>query len=153
MLKYFFDYQLIHYPDKEITNWREAIAESCRVLIDKKIIDQTYVEEIIHCVEKYGPYIVIAPNIAMPHSQEGAKGVHKTEIAFMKLKKPVSFEEGNPELDAQLFFTLAACNNEQHLQNMSRLSEMLMNEELVEELADVETEEDLLKLQEKYLDA
>ena len=70
----------------------------------------------------------------------------------MKLKKPVSFEEGNPELDAQLFFTLAACNNEQHLQNMSRLSEMLMNEELVEELADVETEEDLLKLQEKYLD-
>jgi PTS system ascorbate-specific IIA component len=48
---------------------------------------------------------------------------------------------------------LAACNNEQHLQNMSRLSEMLMNEELVEELADVETEEDLLKLQEKYLDA
>ena len=54
---------------------------------------------------------------------------------------------------AQLFFTLAACNNEQHLQNMSRLSEMLMNEELVEELADVETEEDLLKLQEKYLDA
>ena len=55
MLKYFFDYQLIHYPDKEITNWREAIAKSCRVLIDKKIIDQTYVEEIIHCVEKYGP--------------------------------------------------------------------------------------------------
>ena len=65
-----FDYQLIHYPDKEITNWREAIAESCRVLIDKKIIDQTYVEEIIHCVEKYGPYIVIAPQVAMPHSSE-----------------------------------------------------------------------------------
>ena len=97
---------------------------------------ENYKEDIIACVEKYGPYIVIAPNIAMPHSQEGAKGVHKTEIAFMKLKKPVSFEEGNPELDAQLFFTLAACNNEQHLQNMSRLSEMLMNEELVEELAD-----------------
>ncbi len=65
-----FDHQLIHYPDKEITDWREAIAESCLVLIDKEIIDETYVEEIIHCVEKYGPYIVIAPQVAMPHSSE-----------------------------------------------------------------------------------
>ena len=104
---------------------------SCEVLEADGTIEENYKEDIIACVEKYGPYIVIAPNIAMPHSQEGAKGVHKTEIAFMKLKKPVSFEEGNPELDAQIFFTLAACNNEQHLQNMSRLSEMLMNEELV----------------------
>ena len=61
---------MIHYPDKEITDWREAIAESCLVLIDKEIIDETYVEEIIHCVEKYGPYIVIAPQVAMPHSSE-----------------------------------------------------------------------------------
>ncbi|MGC2924940.1 PTS sugar transporter subunit IIA, partial [Enterococcus faecium] len=57
MLKYFFDHQLIQYPDKEITDWREAIADSCLVLIDKEFIDETYVEEIIHCVEKYGPYI------------------------------------------------------------------------------------------------
>ena len=119
-------------------DWREAIRMSCEVLEADGTIEENYKEDIIACVEKYGPYIVIAPNIAMPHSQEGAKGVHKTAIAFMKLKKPVSFEEGNPELDAQLFFTLAACNNEQHLNNMGRLSEILMNEELVE--ADVETE-------------
>ena len=29
MLKYFFDNDLINYSDKEITDWREAIAESC----------------------------------------------------------------------------------------------------------------------------
>lgn len=110
MLKYFFDYQLIHYPDKEITNWREAIAESCRVLIDKKIIDQTYVEEIIHCVEKYGPYIVIAPQVAMPHSSEKSEGVFGTAISFTKLKQPVRFEseDENEEKTASLFFTLAA---------------------------------------------
>lgn len=55
------------------------------------------------------------------------------------------------ELDAQLFFTLASCNPEQHLDNMSRLSEMLMNEDLVEELAQAKTSEDLLKLEEKYI--
>ena len=60
-------------------------------------------------------------------------------------------EVRKPELDAQLFFTLASCNPEQHLDNMSRLSEMLMNEDLVEELAQAKTSEDLLKLEEKYI--
>ena len=88
----------------------------------------------------------------MPHSQEGAKGVHKTAIGFMKLKKPVSFDPEDPEKDATLFFTLAACDSDQHMQNMMKLSEMLMNEDLVKELMDAETPEDLLRLHEKYLD-
>ena len=69
----------------------------------------------------------------------------------MKLETPVSIDPGDPELDVQLFFTLASCNPEQHLDNMSRLSEMLMNEDLVEELAQAKTSEDLLKLEEKYI--
>ena len=51
-----------------------------------------------------------------------------------------------------LFFTLAACDSDQHMKNMVRLSEMLLNEELVKELMKAETPEDLLRLQEKYLD-
>ena len=88
----------------------------------------------------------------MPHSQECAKGVHKTAIAFMKLEEPVSFDPEDPEKDAQLFFTLASCNPEQHLNNMMRLSETLMNEELVAELLKANGPEDLLKIQKKYLD-
>lgn len=53
--------------------------------------------------------------------------------------------------DATLFFTLASCNPEQHLDNMSRLAEMLSNEELIEDRKKVKGPEDLLKLQEKYL--
>lgn len=53
---------------------------SCEVLEADGTIEENYKEDIIACVEKYGPYIVIAPNIAMPHSQEGAKGVHKQRL-------------------------------------------------------------------------
>ncbi len=53
--------------------------------------------------------------------------------------------------DAVLFFTLASCNPDQHLDNMSRLAEMLSNEELVEELKKAKGPEDLLALEEKYL--
>lgn len=79
-------------------------------------------------------------------------GVNKTAIGFMKLEKPVSFDENDPEKDAQLFFTLASCNPDQHLNNMMKLSEMLMNDDLVEVLLKAKTPEDLLEIQKTYLD-
>ena len=137
---------------EEAPDWKEAIRMSCKSLEADGTIEANYKEDIIACVEKHGPYIVIMPNVAMPHSQENAIGVNTTAIDFKKLDKPVSFEPGDPEKDAQLFFTLASCNPEQHLDNMMKLSEMLMNEDVVKALADAKTPEDLLKIQEQYLD-
>ncbi len=134
------------------SDWREAIRMSCESLEADGTVDETYKEEIIACLEKYGPYIVIMPNVALPHSQEGAKGVNKTAIGFMKLEEPISFEEGDSQKEAQLFFTLASCDSNQHLKNMMRLSELLMNEEVVKALEKAKTPEDLLKIQKQYLD-
>ena len=49
------------------------------------------------------------------------------------------------------FFTLASCDPSQHLDNMSRLAELMSNEELMEELKGAKTPEDLLALDGKYL--
>lgn len=135
---------------KEAKDWEDAIRMSCEPLEADGTVEENYKEDIIACVKKYGPYIIITPNVAMPHSQECAKGVHKTAISFMKLEKPVSFDLEDPEKNAQLFFTLASCNPEQHLNNMSRLSEILMNEELLKELAKIHTPDELLELENKY---
>lgn len=150
MLKEFVETKHFKFAE-EARDWKEAIRMSCEPLEADGTVEANYKEDIIKCVEKYGPYIVITPNVAMPHSQEGAEGVNKTAISFMRLEKPVSFEPRDPEKDAQLFFTLASCNPDQHLDNMSRLSEMLMNEDLIEALAKASTPEDLLELQEKFL--
>ncbi|CVI69159.1 Ascorbate-specific phosphotransferase enzyme IIA component [Clostridiales bacterium CHKCI001] len=150
MLKEFVE--MNHYKFAEsASDWKEAIRMSCESLEADGTIESNYKEDIIRCVEKYGPYIVIMPNVAMPHSQEGAVGVHKTAIGFMKLNQPVSFEPGNPEMDAQLFFTLASCDSEQHLKNMSRLSDLLMNESLLSELTKACSPEDLLELEKRFL--
>ena len=135
---------------KSATDWKDAIRMSCEVLEADGTVEENYKEDIIACVEKYGPYIVIMPNVALPHSQEGAKGVHKTAISFLKLEEPVSFEEGNEDMNAQLFFTLASCNSEQHLANMSKLSELLSNEDVIKELETAKNEEDLLEIYKKY---
>ncbi|MGL5258924.1 MAG: PTS sugar transporter subunit IIA [Lachnospiraceae bacterium] len=137
---------------ESVSDWKEAIRLSCKTLEDDKTVEKNYAEEIIRCVNEYGPYIIIIPGVAMPHSQEGATGVNNTAIAFMKLEKPVAFTEGDPDTEAQLFFTLASCNHDVHLENMQKLSMMLMNEEVVEELKKATTKEELLEIQEKYLD-
>ena len=66
--------------------------------------------------------------------------------------KKVYFDENDPEKEACLFFTLASCNADMHMDNIAKLSEMLMNDELVEELGKVTGPEDLLRLHEKYLE-
>lgn len=145
--------ELNHYKFAEgAKDWQDAIRMSCETLEADGTVEENYKEEIIACVKKYGPYIVIMPDVAMPHSQECARGVHKTAIGFMKLKKPVSFVPGDREKEAKLFFTLASCDSKQHLKNMAKLSELLMNEAAVKELMGAETPEDLLRIQENYLD-
>lgn len=150
MLTYFLENDLVRYSDKEITDWREAIQESCTSLLEKEIISQTYVDEIIDCVNEHGPYIVIVPEVAMPHSSEKSEGVFGTAISFTKLKKAVEFESEDEDKSAILFFTLAAKNPEEHMNNIQNLSELLMTEGLIEDLVATETIEDYKKVMEKY---
>ncbi|WP_314063657.1 PTS sugar transporter subunit IIA [uncultured Vagococcus sp.] len=131
MLHYFFDNQLIRYCEEQPADWREAIKESCQLLLEQQVIDQVYVDEVISSVEEFGPYIVIVPGVAMPHSSEQSQGVFGTAISFTKMKEPVVFNDQDAEKNASLFFTLAAKNPEEHIQNISNLSEMLMTEGLI----------------------
>lgn len=85
-------------------NWEDAVRASCEPLIQDGSITTEYVDAVIGCVKKYGPYIVLTPHVAMPHSQEKAAGVNHTAISFMKVKEPVIFEEGNPDKNAEVFF-------------------------------------------------
>jgi len=130
--------------------WESAVIASCQPLIEDGSIEYDYIDAIIECVNKYGPYIVLAPEIAMPHSQEGAKGVNDTAISFMKVEEPVHFEKDNPIKDARLFFVLASKNHDIHLDNMKKLAELLLDEEIVNDLLGVKDEEGLLELDKKY---
>lgn len=130
--------------------WQEAVRASYKPLLQSHVVEPTYIDAVISCIEKYGPYIVIAPDIAMPHASEGGEGVNDTAITFMKVEEPVHFDNRDSEKDARLFFSLAAVHHEQHLKNMMELSEMLMNDELVEDLLHAQDEQDLWKIADTY---
>ncbi len=134
-----------HYSFHEgFDDWRDAVRAACQPLVEDGTIDKSYPEIIIGKVEELGPYIVIAPDICIPHAERG-RGVNDTAMCFMKTEKPVRFSEDG-EHDARIFVVLAAVDDEVHIQNLMALSETLSDEALVAKLLEAKTPEDLEKL-------
>lgn len=140
---------LFDFYDK-IDTWQDAIIKSCDKLVEKDIVDDSYAKQVIETVEKYGPYIVLIPGVAMPHCQECADGVKDTAVAFMKVEKPVVFDENDRDKDAKIFFTIASENNEKHLENIAQLSDILCDKEIVEAFNQAKNVDDLIKISKKY---
>ena len=136
-----------HYSFHEgFDDWREAIRAACAPLVADGTIQKEYVSYIIEKVEELGPYIVIAPEICIPHAERG-RGVNRTAMCFMKSETPVRFHEDG-EHDARIFVVLAAADDEEHIQNLMELSERLSDEETVAKLLAATTPEDLLAIEE-----
>ena len=131
-------------------DWQDAIGKCCIPLLEDESIDETYVQDIINCIKTHGAYIILLPGVGLPHAMKNAKGVKKNGISFMKAEEPVVFDENDPEKYANIFFTLAAMDEQAHMQNMKKLFRMLSNEELLAELLGVQSPNDLIRLDEKY---
>lgn len=137
------DNRLYQFIDKKVTSWEEAIRISCQPLVDRNIVDDDYAQLLIDSVKEHGPYIVLLPNLAMPHTSQNAKGVKDTAIAFTRFKHPVVFDENDETKNAQVFFTLAAENEEKHLKNMSELFQMLSEGDNLKTVMSAKSFEDL----------
>ena len=135
---------------KSAASWQDAIRLSCSPFVNDGTVDDNYAEDIIRCVSKYGPYIVLLPGVAMPHSQEGGPLVHGTGVSFMRLKEGVSFDPDDSAKWADLFFAIAAVDPAEHLENIKGLMEIFQNEELLEELRAAACDADLIVLADKY---
>lgn len=150
MLRYFYDNNLVAISKETPKDWQEAIRASGEILKQNKLITDQYIEQVIADVKEYGPYIVIVPGVAMPHSSAKNEGVLGTGIGFTLFPEAISFEEGNPEKDAQLFFMLAAKDPGAHMENIANLSDLLMTEGLIADLKKVKTMKDYVAVMEKY---
>ena len=91
-------YEKKHYAfvDEPIDDWRDAIRACCKPLEADGTVEPIYAEEIVQCVEKHGPYIVLIPGVAMPHSTENATGCNGTAIGFMRVSEPVTLTRTTP---------------------------------------------------------
>lgn len=126
----------------EVRSWEESIEIASKPLIENNYITSEYIEAMVENVKVNGAYIVIVPEIAMPHASTD-RGVMKTGMSFLKLNKPVLFPDNQ---EVKLFFVLAAKDSSTHLELLSDLSSILIEEDFRERLKEVTSEEDLLSL-------
>ncbi len=135
-----------------VDTWQEAVKLSTESLVKTGYVSENYYKQIVDCIEKYGPYVVFEHYVAMPHSQEGAEGAFKTGVGFMRVKEDVDFgtdEDGERKI-ARLFFTLAAKDPNEHIDNMQQLMTVFCNEPLLDALMEANTPEDILAAEAKY---
>lgn len=117
-------------------NWQEAIRISTKPLEKGGYVEQRYKEEIISNVNQFGPYIIIAEHVVMPHARP-EQGTCGTQFAVTLFRTPVLFDNG---LDGKLFITLAAADNKSHMEALAELAELLDDEERIARILDSENE-------------
>ena len=125
----------------EAKDWRDAVRKAGGLLLKQGAIEETYIEAMINKAEELGPYIVIAPHIAMPHARP-EDGVNKTSIAIVTLKEPLNF--GHDKNDpVKLVLVLAAKDNEAHLETLANLMGVLGDETRLSKIMNSQSPEDL----------
>ncbi|MDO5785787.1 MAG: PTS sugar transporter subunit IIA [Eubacteriales bacterium] len=115
------------------SDWREAIRTAVLPLEKNGYVEARYKDEIVANVEKLGPYIVVADNVALPHARP-EQGALKTQIGVTLFRKDIPFENG--ESSARLFVTLAAQDSNSHLDALMKISELLGDEENLVKILD-----------------
>lgn len=99
-------------------------------------------------VDEMGPYVVIAPEIALPHARP-EYGVKKIGMSLLRLGESVYFSKEERHR-ASLIVVLAAVDNEKHLKALAQLSTMLSDEEMLQKLMDAESIEEIMKYIDQY---
>ncbi|GAB6150556.1 PTS sugar transporter subunit IIA [Clostridium novyi] len=132
----------------ECNNWEEAIEVGVKILIDKGYVEHSYEKAILEKLKELGPYMVITPNIVLPHARP-EDGVNKTSFSLVTLKNPVNF--GNDKNDpVKLIITIASENNKDHIKFLAEIVDLLRNKEDLQKIFETHSKEEVIKILEKY---
>ncbi len=129
-------------------DWKEAIKIAAMPLLTKDQITSSYVDAMIKNVEELGPYVVIAPGIAIPHARPD-EGVNTVGMSLLRLDQEVPFSPKEKH-QVKLLIVLAAVDNETHLKALAQLSDLLSEEENLAKIYGAQEKEEIINLIKKY---
>jgi mannitol operon transcriptional antiterminator len=131
-----------------VDDWKTAIKIAAQPLLDNGYITTEYIQAMINNVIEMGPYIVIAPGLALPHARP-EQGVKQIGMSFLKIKNGCFFSE-KEEHRVYILIVLAAMDHETHLKALSQLAELLSNKEHMNRLLSTDSVKDVRSLVQQY---
>lgn len=130
--------------------WEDVIRHGGQLMVDAGFTDPTYTEAMIDVVRDMGPYIVLAPGLAMPHARP-EMGAKQVGAALVTLEKPIDF--GSPENDpVSVAIFLCAPNKDEHIQLLTDIATLFEDEEFLDAAVNFESLEDVQSFLAEHLD-
>ncbi len=130
--------------------WEDVIRHGGQLMVDAGFTDPTYTEAMIDVVRDMGPYIVLAPGLAMPHARP-EMGAKQVGAALVTLEKPIDF--GSPENDpVSVAIFLCAPNKDEHIQLLTDIATLFEDEEFLDAAVNFESIEDVQSFLVEHLD-
>jgi PTS system ascorbate-specific IIA component len=117
----------------EAVDWRAAVTLAADALARSGAARPEYAHEMIRMIEEHGPYVVIAPGLALAHARPGPE-VLADGLSIVTLATPVSF--GHPHNDpVNVVLGLAVVAPDEHLAAVAALANVFNDSHAIEELA------------------
>lgn len=109
--------------DVEATTAEEAIRKSGELLVAEGKVEERYIDAMIKGFQEIGPYIVLAPSIAIPHARP-EHGVNEQGLSLVRLKHPVVFN--HPTNDpVTLVCAICGVDGTSHIEMLRSLASIL----------------------------
>ncbi|UEX90261.1 PTS sugar transporter subunit IIA [Staphylococcus ratti] len=126
-----------------VDTWEEAIQIAAQPLVSQKYIETTYIDAMIQSVQNLGPYIVIAPQVAIAHARP-SDNVHQVGLSLLKLKQPINFAKESHY--ASLIFVLSAVDSTSHLNVLQNLAQVLGESHNIEALVHATNVDEIIQI-------
>lgn len=129
---------------KSVYGYEDAIRKASQILIDDGSIKDRYIEDMLNNIEKFGSYVVITEDVAMPHANNN-ESVNKVDISILSVEE--SFDIKGREVG--LIIVICPVDNNKHLKMLGTISDILGKKENISILKDANYEE-IINLIKKY---
>ena len=114
-------------------DWRAAVRLAGDGLVRSGVATAAYADEMIRMIEEHGPYVVIAPGLALAHARPGPE-VLGDGLGVVTLAEPVNF--GHPHNDpVSVVLALAIKTADAHLAAVAELANVFNDSNAIQALA------------------
>lgn len=104
------------------TSWQDAIKIAIDMLIASGAVEPRYYDRIIEEITSIGPYIILAPGLAMPHARP-EDGVIKTAFSLVTFDTPIYFDGENEPV--YMMIALAGSDGDKHMEGLMEITQVL----------------------------
>ncbi len=135
-LQTYLRHPFIHQQSKA-TTWQAAIRLAAKPLLANNYITEAYCQQMIDKIETFGPYVILAPGVAMPHALP-EHGIIQSGLSLLYLENPISF---TPEKSPVSFIIVLAIASD-----LERLAVLQQLRTLIPKLKGAKNKQDIERI-------